>query len=143
LKKVEVAYSENRCSVRQAHSPGCIAYLSFVGSRRTIKVHVAKPFVTEKDFSVRTQHFHVPIEQKARLRMAVIILVQEEATIRREVEQTLHCFQVFDFSVVKLIAQLPILEEASSADVDSKHSSENSDRPKREPVADVPGTEPH
>ena len=45
--------------------------------------------------------------------------------------------------MVKLIAQLPILQDASSADVDSKHSSENTHIPEGEPVPDVPGTEPH
>ena len=80
-----------------------IAYLSFVWGRSTIQVHVAKPLVAKKDFSVRTQHLHVSIEQKARLRMTVIVLVQEEATVRCEVEQTLDCLQVFDFGVVKLI----------------------------------------
>jgi hypothetical protein len=54
--------------------------------RGVTEVHAAKSLVAKKDFPVRTQHLHVSIEQKARLRMAVIVLVQEETTVRHEVE---------------------------------------------------------
>src|ERR1700733_2278299 len=111
--------------------------------RSTTQAHVPKPLIAKKDFPVRTQHFHVSIEQKARLRMTVVVLVQEETIVRREVEQTFDCLQVFDLGVVKLTAQLPVLEYAGAANIDSEDSAEYPDVPKCEPVAYKPRPEAH
>jgi hypothetical protein len=57
--------------------------------------------------------------------MAVIVVVQEDSSVRREVEQALDRLQIFNLGVVKLIAQLPILQDASAADIDTQHCTED------------------
>jgi hypothetical protein len=127
-----------RCSVGKPEASGRVAYFSLAGCRRTIDVHIAKPLITKKDLSVGTENLHVSVEEESRLRMAVIVLAQQETILRREIEQTLDGFQVFDFCVMELIAQLPILEYARAADINSQHHAEDTDIPKREPIANKP-----
>src|SRR5580698_11555349 len=75
--------------------------------------------------------------------MTVIVLVQKQMPVGSEVEQSLYGLKVLDFGVVELVAQLPILQSTSTANVDSQNCTEDPHVPKREPVANESGPEPH
>jgi hypothetical protein len=63
-----------------------------------------KPLIAKKNVSARAQNLHISIEEEARLRMTVIVLVQKQMSIGSEVEQSLNGLKVLDFSVVELVA---------------------------------------
>src|ERR1700723_1286179 len=75
--------------------------------------------------------------------MAVIVIMEPEASIGREIKQTLDRFQVLDLRVVQLIAELPILQDACAADIYREHQTEDTHVPERQAVADVSRPKPH
>src|SRR5580658_8919898 len=124
-----MADGEDRRSIGEPHSLCRIAYHAFMRRRRAAERHCAKPVITKKNFAVRTQHFHVSVEQKTRLRMAMVVLVEKKPPVRSEVEQSFYCFQIFDFGVMQLIVQLPELQNAGAADIKCQNSAEDAHVP--------------
>lgn len=53
----------------------------------------------------------------------------QQATVGREIQKTFNRLHVLHFSVVKLIARLPVLEKARPGDVERKNEAEDRDIP--------------
>jgi hypothetical protein len=102
-----MADQQHARTVSKAYASFVIAGVSLAGKRSASQFASSKLFVSEQHLPFRGQYLHQSIEQKPRLGVVMIFLMDCQSAVGGEVEQPLRRFHILDFRVIHLARELP------------------------------------
>ena len=126
---MDVADEQQPRSIRQTYAALVVAVKTLVRKGGSPQVLPLELGIAKKDLAGWSEHFHVAVEQQNRLRMVVVFLVEDEASIGGKGEQALGGFNVLYLRMVELARELPILQNGRAGDEEQQHQSKYADVP--------------